>query len=95
MSKYLIKRILHGIFSVIIVVMIVMLLVYTAVDKTKIFQQDPMWAKRHSNDKIAYEYQCWEDYGYLDYVPYADWLGDLVKNGKISGEIRSYAGGRL
>ena len=88
MSKYLIKRILHGIFSVIVVVMIVMLLVYTAVDKTKIFQQDPMWAKRHSNDKIAYEYQCWEDYGYLDYVPYADWLGDLVKNGKISEETR-------
>ena len=51
MSKYLIKRIIRGLISVVIVVMAVMLLVYNAVDKTKIFMMDPLIQKKSNNDK--------------------------------------------
>lgn len=91
MSKYLIKRILHGLISVIIVVMAVMLLVYTAIDREKIFMMDPLIQKKAANDKTAYKYQCWEDYGYLDYVPYADWLKKLASDGEIDEETRAAA----
>lgn len=89
MTKYLIKRILHGLISVIIVVMAVMLLVYNAIDREKIFMQDPLIQKKASNEKEVYKYQAWEDYGYLNYVPYADWLKELVKNGEITEDTRA------
>ena len=61
MGKYLLKRLLHGVFSIVVVVAIVMILVYTAIDKEFIFRQDPLIQKKNSNEKIAYKYQCWED----------------------------------
>ena len=40
MGKYLLKRILFSIFSLLVVVMVVMLLVYTAINRNVIFQTD-------------------------------------------------------
>lgn len=91
MSKYLIKRIIRGLISVVIVVMAVMLLVYNAVDKTKIFMMDPLIQKKSNNDKIAYRYQCWEEYGYLDYVPYSDWLNEEAEKGNVDAATRDEA----
>mgnify|MGYP007007085260 CR=1 FL=1 len=31
----------------------------------------------------------WEDYGYLDYVTYSDWLNELVSSGELTEEERS------
>ncbi len=89
MSRYLIKRILHGLVSVIIVVIAVMLLVYNAIDREKIFMQNPLIQKKSSNEKIAFKYQTWEDYGYLEYVPYSDWLNELAANGEIDESTRA------
>lgn len=86
MTKYLLKRLLHGLFSVVCVVAIVMILVYSLMDRTQIFAQDPVYSKQQSNAKVAYQYRKWEEYGYLDYVPYTDWLGELKKNGEITEE---------
>ena len=47
--------------------------------------QNPLIQKKSSNEKIAYKYQTWEDYGYLEYVPYSDWLNELAANGEIDG----------
>ena len=91
MGKYLFKRLLHGLISVVIVVGIVMILVYTAINKDFIFRQDPLIQKKSSNEKTVYKYQCWEDYGYLDYVPYADWLKELTKSGEIDEATRASA----
>ena len=41
MGKYLIKRIIHGIISVLIVVFLGMLLVYTLMDRQLIFHAHP------------------------------------------------------
>ena len=42
MTKYLIRRIVHGLVSVIIVVAIVMILIYSCLDRQLIFAQDPV-----------------------------------------------------
>ncbi len=91
MSKYLIKRILHGLVSVVIVVMAVMLLIYSAIDKSKIFMQDPLIQKKAANDKIVYRYQCWEEYGYLTYITYADWLNEITEKGELDPATRDEA----
>ena len=91
MGKYVIKRLLHGLFSVICVVLLVMLLVYSLMDRTKIFASDGNYTKLMSNAKTVYAQSRWEAYGYLDYVPYGDYINELARNGEIDEETRAEA----
>ncbi len=91
MTKYLLRRLLHGLISVVIVVAVVMLLVYSLTDREKIFGNDPMFTKKASNLRIIYKYEQWEKYGYIDYVTYNEYLIDRTKSGEISEEERAAA----
>ena len=86
MTKYLINRILRSLVSVVIVVGVVMVMIYSALDRNLIFAQDAQYTKVKENAKTIYCLQQWEKYGYLDYVPYADWLRDQLRNEKINQE---------
>ena len=74
MKKYMLKRILFSIFSLLVVVMVVMSLVYSAIDRRVIFQMDDTWNKKSNNDRIVYEYVQYEKYGYVDYDDYGSFL---------------------
>lgn len=89
MGKYIVKRLLHGAFSVICVVVIVMVLVYSLLDRSTIFAGDSNYSKMVNNSRITYEQQKYESYGYSDYVPYADYINSLVRSGEIDEETRS------
>lgn len=91
MVKYLLKRLLHGAVSIVIVVAIVMILIYSLMNRDTIFATDSVYSHYGSNAKEAYKYRMWEQYGYLDYVPYADYLQELADNGEIDEETRSSA----
>ena len=91
MTKYILKRLLHGVFSIIIVVAIVMVMVYSMLDRIRVFAADPMYTHVSNNAKEAYCNQKWEEYGYLDYVTYTDYLLELRQNGEIDEETRSAA----
>ena len=86
MTKYLINRILRSLISVIIVVAIVMILIYSCLDKTAIFKSDPVFSKQKSNGKEIYMLQQWEKYGYIDYINYTEFLRDLMLAGEIDQE---------
>ena len=83
MTKYLLRRILHGLVSVIIVVAIVMVLIYSCLDRNLIFAQDATYTQLGNNQKIVYKYRKWESFGYIDYVPYAEWVQGLAAAGEI------------
>ncbi len=83
MAKYLLKRLLHGAISIIIVIGIVMLLVYSLMNRNAIFANDPTYAHKQNNEIEKYKYETWEEYGYLDYVSYADYLKDLDRKGEL------------
>ena len=83
MTKYLINRILRSLVSVVIVVGVVMVMIYSALDRNLIFAQDAQYTKVKENAKTIYCLQQWEKYGYLDYVPYADWLRDQLRDEQI------------
>lgn len=89
MTKYLINRILRSIVSVMLVVAVVMVLIYSLMDRNLIFAADPLFSKTANNQKEEYKYRKWEEYGYLDYVPYTDWLSSLVKSGEIDDTTRN------
>ena len=86
MTKYLIKRIIRSLISVVIVLGVIMTMIYTFLDKQSIFASDPVFTKQKSNNKRVYMMQQWEQFGYLDYVPYADFLTELVKSGELAQE---------
>ena len=70
MKKYLLKRILFSIFALFSVVGIVMILVYSLIDRSLIFANDPTIAKKANNELEIYKIQKYEKYGYLTYENY-------------------------
>ena len=91
MAKYLVKRLLRGIVSVVIVVTIVMLLIYTLMDRDLIFARDAQYTKRYNNDRVLYRYTQWERFGYLDYVSFGEYLTELARAGEIDEETHAAA----
>ena len=91
MSKYLLSRILRSVVSVVIVVAVIMVMIYSLLDKRAIFAADPNYSKKNLNDKKVYEMQQWEQYGYLDYVNYAEFIQELVASGELDEETRAKA----
>ena len=91
MTKYLLKRLLHGVISIIIVIGIVMILVYSLMNRELIFAKDSVYSHMSNNSKTTYKFQQWEQYGYLDYVTYADYLIDLTLSGEIDEQTRAAA----
>ena len=89
MTKYLLKRLLHGAFAIVVVVAIVMIMIYSLMDKTLIFAQDSSYTHQTNNAKVTYRYQKWEDYGYLQYETYQDYLNMLVANGEMTEDEKS------
>lgn len=68
----------------VIVVGIVMVMVYSALDRNLIFAADSMYTRVKSNAKEVYMMQQWERYGYVDYVPYSDYMRQLVRDDEIT-----------
>ncbi len=89
MNKYLINRILRGLLSLFILVVLVMVLIFSAMDRELIFAQDPVYSKRTNNARTTYTYSKWEEYGYIDYVTFQDYIQMLTNSGEIDEETRS------
>ena len=79
MKKYMFKRILFSIFSLLVVVACVMLLVYSLTERSVIFQQDDTWQKKNNNDRTVYENIQYQKYGYLEYIDYSNFLTSKYK----------------
>ena len=86
MTKYLIKRILRSLLSVVIVIAVIMVMVYAWLDREAIFGNDPNYPKMLNNKRTTYMMQQWERFGYLDYIPYTDYLTQEYKAGNITKE---------
>lgn len=86
MTKYLLSRILRSLVSVVIVVAVIMVMIYSFLDKQSVLATDPVWSKQKMNDKTVYEMQQWEQYGYLDYVNYTEFMKSKLTSGEIDQE---------
>lgn len=67
MKKYLLKRILFSLFSLIVVTGVVIILIYNLIDRNGILVNDPNYSKVSMNEQIVYKYQRFQEYGYIDY----------------------------
>ena len=94
MTKYLLKRLLTGVLSACAATIIVMIMIFSLLDRNLIFAKDSVYSHQTNNAREAYKYRKWREYGYLDYVTYADYVNSLVRNGrtaeKDSEETQAY-----
>ena len=67
MKKYMLKRILFSLFSLVIVIGVVVILIYNLIDRMGILLNDPMYTKLANNEQTAYKYQKFQEYGYIYY----------------------------
>lgn len=74
MARYLLGRVVRALLSVFIVTAVVMVLIYSCLDRNLIFANDPVFSKFKSNAQDVYKMQQWENYGYVDFVPYEEYL---------------------
>ena len=86
MTKYLLSRILRSLVSVVIVVAVIMVMIYSFLDKQSVLATDPVWSKQKLNDKKIYEMQQWEQYGYLDYEGYPEFMKAKLLAGEVDQE---------
>lgn len=84
MIKYLLGRLLRGIVSVILVVAVVMVLIYSSLDRNLIFANDPTFSHQKNNAQEIYKMQQWERYGYVDYISYSEYLASVYREGGIT-----------
>ena len=86
MGKYLIRRIVHGLISVFIVVGVVMILIYSLMNRDLIFAGDTTFTNLGNNQKTVYKYRRWQEFGYINYVTYQDFINALQRDGEIDDE---------
>lgn len=91
MTKYLLKRLLTGVLSACAATIIVMIMIFSLLDRNLIFAKDSVYSHQTNNAREAYKYRKWREYGYLDYVTYADYVNSLVKNGEVDEETAKTA----
>ena len=91
MAKYIFGRIVKGMLSAVCVVVLIMVLVYSLMDRTTIFAGDPNYSKMQSNARITYEQSRYKAFGYIDYVTYSDYIKSLVSSGEMDDSVRSDA----
>ena len=91
MTKYLLKRLLTGVLSACAATIIVMIMIFSLLDRNLVFAKDSVYSHQTNNAREAYKYRKWREYGYLDYVTYADYVNSLVKNGEVDAETAKTA----
>ena len=74
MKKYLLKRILFSVFSLLVVIIAVMMMIYSAIDPYVIFQTDDVWSKRKENERRYYELVQFQKFGYIEFDNYTAFL---------------------
>lgn len=84
MGRYLFFRILRAVVSVVVVTAVVMVLIYGCLDRNLIFSKDNVFAHQKSNSKEVYKLRQWENYGYVDYVSFAEYLQSKLEKGELN-----------
>ena len=86
---YILSRLLRSVISILIIMLVVFVLVYTQVPRDNIFFEDATYRKLGGkpDDKTEYVYNTWMKLGYLDYVKINDYCLELYEAG--SDEIKN------
>ena len=80
MAKYIWIRIFKSIVSIIVVVSIVIVMLFTMIPREKIFENDEGYRKLKGDQKTTYVYNKYDQLGYLDYLTLSDMCNERSEN---------------
>ena len=72
MKKYILGRFIRSVISVLAVVCIAIVLIFTLMPRNMMFEKDPTYNKLQGDSRTTYAYSKWDDLGYLDFVKTAE-----------------------
>ena len=80
---YILKRLIRSVLSILIIMVVVFIMVYTMVPRENIFFEDSTYRKLGGkpDEKTEYVYTTWEKLGYLDYAKLNDYCLELYEAG--------------
>jgi len=80
---YILKRLLRSAISIVVIMFVVFILVYTLIPRDNIFFEDSTYRKLGGkpDEKTDYVYNTWRKLGYLDYVKINDYCLGLYEAG--------------
>lgn len=91
MRKYLLKRILFSIFSLVCIVFVMILLLFTFTKRDVIFNGDQNISKLRENDLEYYKDSQYEKYDYIDLITFSDFVvseyGDDLTDRELSDAL--------
>lgn len=91
MAKYLLKRILYSILSIVAVMFIIMILIFSLKSRDSIFTSDNNITHLSNNQKEIYKARKLQDFGYLQFVAYSTYADEqLDKDGVTDESLRSF-----
>lgn len=74
MAKYLIKRILFSLFSLGVVLLLVMFMTYTLMDRTLVLKNDSVYTHLNVNEAELYKHDKFVKLGYEEYTNFTEYL---------------------
>lgn len=82
MTKYILRRLLRSVFSIVVVVGIVFTLIYSLIPRQNIFNNDTTYNKYKAGDeRKQYELQQYDKFGYIEYVTLVDYCYATYETG--------------
>ncbi len=81
MGKYILNRILRSLVSLVAIMTLTIVLIYSLMDRDTLVSKQPELSKKSNNDRISFKYQVWEEYGYVETYDYRSFCAIKYKTG--------------
>lgn len=73
MGKYILNRILRSLLSLVAVMILTIVLIYSLMDRDALVTKQDGFNKNINNDRITFTYEVWQNYGYVETYNYRNY----------------------
>ena len=72
MGKYILNRILRSLLSLVAVMILTIVLIYSLMDRDALVTKQEGFNKNINNDRVTFTYEVWQNYGYVETYSYTN-----------------------
>ena len=72
MGKYILNRILRSLLSLVAVMILTIVLIYSLMDRDALVTNQEGFNKNINNDRVTFTYEVWQNYGYVETYSYTN-----------------------
>ena len=72
MGKYILNRILRSLLSLVAVMILTIVLIYSLMDRDALVTKQDGFNKHINNARVTFTYEVWQNYGYVETYSYTN-----------------------